>query len=246
MPNFQKSKGFQLKSGNKANAPFKMIGSSPAKQSASFGGKLGVDIKTVEKTDVTKKFEAEQRVKKDLANKPLNEKQQKTVDKAVKSDNKFIEKASKRASKGKTTKPDKPGTVVSRAAKKVVKGAKNFGKAMQDPENQQKMRDLGAVVSNIGDPNTSMSSVIQGQADRKQDRVDKNIQNEKDKVSTARNKQIIDQHNKEASGEGKLAATNPTANPADTETAAEKVKKQREAKRLKMQEERASEYEENK
>ena len=32
MPNFQKSKGFQLKSGNKAKAPFKMMGSSsPAK-----------------------------------------------------------------------------------------------------------------------------------------------------------------------------------------------------------------------
>lgn len=30
MPNFQKSKGFQLKSGNKAKAPFKMMGSSPA------------------------------------------------------------------------------------------------------------------------------------------------------------------------------------------------------------------------
>lgn len=32
MPNFNKSKGFQLRSGNKANAPFKMMGSSPAKQ----------------------------------------------------------------------------------------------------------------------------------------------------------------------------------------------------------------------
>ena len=32
MPNFTKSKGFQLKSGNTAKAPFKMMGSSPAKQ----------------------------------------------------------------------------------------------------------------------------------------------------------------------------------------------------------------------
>jgi len=32
MPNFAKSKGFQLRSGNKANAPFKIMGSSPAKQ----------------------------------------------------------------------------------------------------------------------------------------------------------------------------------------------------------------------
>ena len=31
MPNFNKSKGFQLRSGNKAKAPFKMMGSSPAK-----------------------------------------------------------------------------------------------------------------------------------------------------------------------------------------------------------------------
>jgi len=36
MPNFQKSKGFQLRSGNKAKAPFKMMGSSPAKQSYGF------------------------------------------------------------------------------------------------------------------------------------------------------------------------------------------------------------------
>ena len=36
MPNFTKSKGFQLRSGNIAKAPFKMMGSSPAKQSYGF------------------------------------------------------------------------------------------------------------------------------------------------------------------------------------------------------------------
>ena len=35
MPNFNKSKGFQLKSGNKGGMPFKEMGSSPAK---IFGG----------------------------------------------------------------------------------------------------------------------------------------------------------------------------------------------------------------
>lgn len=96
--------------------------SSPAK------GVFGVDITAPEKSDGVKAFEAEQRVKKDLAkkppSKPLSKSQKKKVDKAIKSDNKFIEKADKRSEKGKTTKPDKPGTVVSRAANKVGKKIK--------------------------------------------------------------------------------------------------------------------------
>ena len=194
MPNFNKSKGFQLRSGNKGGMPFKVMGSSPAKQGFTIpgadGGTSAIDAfttKTQNKEIVAPKVE---NVEKDKVRV-------------------MTEKESKMKQDGKL------GTVVSRTAKKIgksiKKGAKNFGKAMQDPENQQKMRDLGAVVSNIGDPNTSMSSVIQGQADRKQDRVDKNIQNEKDKVSTARNRQIIDQHNKEASGGRELAADDSEA-----------------------------------
>ena len=44
MPDFNKSKGFQLKSGNKANAPFKMMGSSPLQQREVTKGYLGDDI----------------------------------------------------------------------------------------------------------------------------------------------------------------------------------------------------------
>ena len=36
MPNFKKSKGFQLKSGNSANGPFKMMGSSPTPKLGGF------------------------------------------------------------------------------------------------------------------------------------------------------------------------------------------------------------------
>ena len=194
MPNFNKSKGFQLKSGNKAKAPFKMMGSSsPAKGWGDIFG--GANKQAEEMAKQTPKVET---IKIDETKNEKAPKVRSMTDKELK-----------------MKQDGKLGTVVSRTAKKIgksiKKGAKNFKKAMQDPENQQKMRDLGEVVSNIGDPNTSMSSVIQGQADRKQDRVDKNIQNEKDKVSTARNKQIIDQHNKEASGEGELAADVPEA-----------------------------------
>jgi len=41
MPNFNKSKGFQLRSGNKANAPFKQMGASPANFGKVFGELLG-------------------------------------------------------------------------------------------------------------------------------------------------------------------------------------------------------------
>ena len=200
MPNFTKSKGFQLKSGNKAKAPFKMMGSSsPAKGGFTIpgadGGTSAIDAFTTKTKNKEIVAPEVKKVEKDKVRV-------------------MTEKESKMKQDGKL------GTVVSRTAKKIgksiKKGAKNFGKAMQDPENQQKMRDLGARISSIGnrEGEESMVSVIQGQADRKQNQANKDIQNEKDKVSTARNKQIIDQHNKEASGEAELpeddskAATN--------------------------------------
>ena len=94
---------------------------SPAKV---IGGVFGAKIKMPEKSDAVKKFEAEQKVKKELAKKPKTKAQKRKLDKAVKSDKKFIKKAEKRAKKGKTTKADKPGTVVSRAANKVGKKIK--------------------------------------------------------------------------------------------------------------------------
>ena len=60
-----------------------------------------------------------------MATKPKTEKQKKKLAKDIKSDKNFIKKADKRSKKGKTTKPDKPGTVVSRAAGKVGKKVKN-------------------------------------------------------------------------------------------------------------------------
>ena len=189
-----KSKGFQLKSGNKAKAPFKMMGSSPAKEDLI---KIDpIQTKEIKQTKLSPpdKLEGSTKTFKEI----------KAEDKALdKSDTMF-----------KDTKGD--GTVVSRTAKKIGKGIKEGVKKTKEyiKENPQAIRDMGAVISNIGDPNTSMSSVIQGQADRKQERADKDIQNEKDKVSTERTQQLVDTYKKENSGEAELpeddskAATN--------------------------------------
>jgi len=53
MPNFAKSKGFKLRSGNTANAPFKLMGSSPAKQSYGFS-MTGDKTKDIEHPDANK------------------------------------------------------------------------------------------------------------------------------------------------------------------------------------------------
>ena len=203
MPNFNKSKGFQLRSGNKGGMPFKVMGSLPAKGWGDIFG--GANKQAEEMAKQTPKVET---IKIDESK---NEKAPKA--------RVMTEKESKMKQDGKL------GTVVSRTAKKIGKGIKEGVKKTKEyiKENPQAIRDMGAVISNIGDPNTSMSSVIQGQADRKQERADKDIQNEKDKVSTERTQQLVDTYKKENSGEGELAATETTANPASKETAAQKV-----------------------
>jgi hypothetical protein len=54
MPNFNKSKGFQLRSGNKAKAPFKMMGSSPANDGvkSSFNPKVFDKEDNIVETDI--------------------------------------------------------------------------------------------------------------------------------------------------------------------------------------------------
>ena len=245
MPNFNKSKGFQLKSGNKAKAPFKMMGSSsPAKgwdDILSMGKKANIEkadqSSTVQGVS-SKAIEGVGNSTKSANVKVANVKvatPEELRKKHKEEGNKITNKERKEAGEG---------SRLQRIGKGIKEGVKKTKEYIK--ENPQAIRDMGAVISNIGNEDESMSSVIQGQADRKQERADKDIQNEKDKVSTERTQQLVDTYKKENSGEGELAATETTANPADTETAAEKVKKQKEAKRLKMQEERAGEYEENK
>ena len=68
MPNFQKSKGFQLRSGNKADTPFKMMGSSsPAKQFLDDKGEYQSSDDRVKETE-TKKA-ADTKAKKKLVTK---------------------------------------------------------------------------------------------------------------------------------------------------------------------------------
>ena len=197
MPNFTKSKGFQLKSGNKAKAPFKMMGSSPAKDGFTIPGADGG-------TSAIDAFTTKTKNKKIVA--PEVKKVEKDKVRVM------TEKESKMKQDGKL------GTVVSRTAKKIGKGIKQGIKKTKEyiKENPQAIRDMGAVISSIGnrEGEESMVSVIQGQADRKQERADKDIQNEKDKVSTERTQQLVDTYKKENSGEAELpeddskAATN--------------------------------------
>jgi hypothetical protein len=77
MPNFNKSKGFQLRSGNKAKAPFKMMGSSPAKN---------------EKTSDN-----------ESAKRLLKEKNDKILKLQIEKDNKFIKDAADKVGKSNTT-----------------------------------------------------------------------------------------------------------------------------------------------
>jgi hypothetical protein len=197
MPNFQKSKGFQLRSGNKAKAPFKMMGSSPAKQGlmgmlGAFGGgskqadEMAKQTPKVTTVDTTK-AQAN-------TNKP-GSKNYKGTDKntdkshlSTKTTDKKGEVKTK-AFKNDASEPSKPKPELS-AAEKAAKKEK-FA---------QGMRDMGEIVSNIGDKDKSMSSVIQGQADRKVAKADKitarkdqDIQNEKDIANTKRTNQLTAQ-----------------------------------------------------
>ena len=100
------------------NSPAKALGGVFGKKE---GPSLGVDNpfdKPRVKSDEEKKFEAKQKVKKDLAKKPQTKSQKKKLKKQVDHDKKQI----KKMSEGK--KYNKKGTVVSRAANKVGKKIK--------------------------------------------------------------------------------------------------------------------------
>jgi len=106
-------------------------------------------------------------------------------------------------------------------------------KAAKKEKRAQAFRDAGEIVSNIGDPNTSMSSVIQGQADRriaKADkataRKDKDIQNEKDIANTKRTNQVIAEHTAKLDEDAsKLSADNTTSSVTTSKDLANKIQK---------------------
>tara|TARA_R110001606_G_scaffold382323_1_gene544001 strand:+ start:42 stop:722 length:681 start_codon:yes stop_codon:yes gene_type:complete len=195
MPNFNKSKGFQLRSGNKAKAPFKMMGSSPAKQGFM---------------DTLNAFKPESKTK-DI----LKPKEIKTIDttEAQANTNKPGSKnytgTDKNTDKShlstKTT--DKKGEVKTKAFKndasepsKPKPELSAEEKAAKKEKFAQGMRDMGEIIESIGDPNASMSKIHQARADRKVAKADKitarkdqDIQNEKDIANTKRTNQLTAQ-----------------------------------------------------
>jgi hypothetical protein len=226
MPNFQKSKGFQLRSGNKAKAPFKMMGSSPAKQSIFGPSKL--DLKSANDGDST--------VEK-VSEKVTGPKTPKKEPKKIKvADAKFD--ASKATVSGdakdniKTRgKKQNASKVTDSADRSELDVAKSEGRANRAEEKKQKKldranetleektarkekfaqaaRDAGALVSKIG--GGSLVEEIQSQADRKTNKVNKDIQNEKDRVNTARTQQLVDATNKAGTEGEKVSSTKSEA-----------------------------------
>ena len=266
MPYFNKSKGFQLRSGNKANAPFKMMGSSPVKQSASFGPSLGTKnnygLTTDFLTDVDgnkiskKKIEAQsnfgnadnrvdntksktnkvkpQKIKiadtGKMGNTSSRPEDNATPEQRMGSD--FVTSKPK-PNKTKATKTKTNKNTASKDKPEATKSAADLAaeKAAKKEERAQAFRDAGEIISNVGDANTSMVSVMQSQADRKTAkadkataRKDKDIQNEKDIANTKRTNQVIAEHTAELNKDSsKLSTDNPSANPTG-ESSAEKVK----------------------
>jgi len=189
MPNFNKSKGFQLRSGNKANAPFKMMGSSPVK-----GGFMDA-LNAFKPESKTKDLKAKEVTTIDTTKGQKNTNKVKSADLKIKGTDKVSSTSSRPDGEGPVTKEPKP------KSNKAKPGLSEAEKAAKKEKRAQAFRDAGEIVSNIGDPNTSMSSVIQGQADRriaKADkataRKDKDIQNEKDIANTKRTNQVIAEH----------------------------------------------------
>jgi hypothetical protein len=123
MPNFTKSKGFQLRSGNIAKAPFKMMGSSPAKQSYGFSmtDDKTKDITTPDNDNkvITKKQSAKDVILEGESSKKVRVATPKELRKKHRKEgNRITNKERKEAGEG---------TVASRTLKGVKKGAKKAG-----------------------------------------------------------------------------------------------------------------------
>ena len=263
MPNFQKSKGFQLRSGNKAKAPFKMMGSSPvhyevnpkdlaarkdkeAKANEESAKAKSIETKNAaeakiakEKNDAANKSAADKAAKDKEAKASRGWEEKKEANKAEKKENRGTRKDFKKGNKEEIAELKESGadrkTVRaakkenrqeqkdlkqshrddSKANKKDYKSGDDYKahKAAKKEAFAQGMRDAGEIVSNIGNtnPKESMSSIIQGQADRKTNKVNKDIQNEKDRVNTARTQQLVDATDKAGTEGEKVSSTKSEA-----------------------------------
>jgi hypothetical protein len=156
MPNFTKSKGFQLKSGNTAKAPFKMMGSSPlemhkkghkpgddTKSESSFGD-FGKDkTNEVDAKRKTIRATADGKSKVNMQKLELEEPSKKTK-KLIKEDKANIDKQAKEV--GKPKKEGKEGTWLGRITKKY----KAYRDSDKFKENDAAIQDFAAALDPTG------------------------------------------------------------------------------------------------
>lgn len=136
-------------------------------------------------------------------------------------------KATKTKTNKNTASKDKPEAAAELAAEKAAKKEKRA----------QAFRDMGKMISYIGDPSKSMVEVHQEIADRKTAkaneliaRKDKDIQNEKDIANTKRTNQVIAEHTAKLNKDSnKLSADTPSTDPTG-ESSAEKIANQKAVK----------------
>ena len=204
--------GFKMRSGNGPLA-FKNMGSSPAKQGfmdalSAFKPESKTKDLKAEKLKTTDTTKGQANTNKPGSNNYTGT--DKNTDKSHLST--------------KTT--DKKGEVKTKASKNDGKGAKGLTesskssapepvlsaaeKAAKKEKRAQAFRDAGKLVSNIGSEE-SLVDVMQSQADKKVNTADKKIQNEKDRVNTARTQQLVDATNKSNNESEKLPETPKTA-----------------------------------
>jgi len=238
MPNFNKSKGFQLRSGNKANAPFKMMGSSPANY-LGLVGKVGSSNKDAsgdllfnkQKTPTAPEVKTIDTTKAQANTNKPGSKNYTGTDKntdeshlSTKTTDKKGEVKTK-AFKNDVSEPSKPKPELSEAEK-----------AAKKTDRAQEFRDAGAIIASIPQ-GKSMVETQQKIADRKTSltdksnaRKDKDIQNAKDIANTERTNQVIAENtanlNKDSN---KLPADTPSTDPTG-ESSAEKIANQKAVK----------------
>ena len=223
MPNFQKSKGFQLRSGNKGGAPFKMMGSSPATYGGGITNLLSAKEKdsTVEKVskNVTGEKTPKPEPKKIKVADAKFDASKATVSGDAKDNTKTRGKKQNASKIGDTAERSELDVAKSdgRASRKKEKHQKKLDRANETLEqrdarkklNKEKLGDaLGELSDRLDPKNRGLHAKSKA---AKKGRVDKNIKNEKDKVDTARTQQLIEMQNKSDAESEKLSTTEKKA-----------------------------------
>jgi len=154
MPNFNKSKGFQLRSGNKADTPFKMMGSSsPAKgifskiASSFVKNNTKEGQETIDKQkDIVDKSQVQRKTDRKTENKKISTAQSKTdiENTQLREDEKGRKQKVRKAKQLKKASTNIKDKIISKNAKEAIrkkdkedlKKAKDFGKSQRGYEKQ--------------------------------------------------------------------------------------------------------------